>query len=230
MRQSNKQVNNAVRTIVVAAVASQFRRARIVESVVNKAKSLDLVASGNLINPLESKSIIPSADDLWLVPRKGQKRAVSVMTYGSKLSGEFFPALIKIRIDLGDYGIANKYESLATFAPNRGSDGSLGNQKEDMVDRIVNWIRYKSERGSSFFYTNRLGEREALSSDDRVNIQRVAYPIIMKLRRDGPDKKDFASAFNRVGRVLQLAEEKIGQSVYINVMGPSVSTQLDKIF
>ena len=99
-----------------------------------------------------------------------------------------------------------------------------------MVDRIIQGIKYKMARGKEFWYLDRLGKKHELMPDDSVNIQRVAYPIVMKLSSDGPEKRDFASAFNRVGRVLQLAEEKIGQSVYINVMGPSVSTQLDKIF
>lgn len=228
---SFKQIQNNVRTIVVFAVIKQFKKAAIIESVIQSARANDLIATGNLVTPEVSNSIIPSADDRWLVPRKSIKKIVSVRVYGSRMSdGTMFPASIKIKVNLGDYGLANKYQSLALNPPERGDDGSFDKEQGDMIDRIEAWIEDKMDRGFSFYYTDRRGNQVPLRQGDRINRTRAAFPIMRKLATEGPDKVDFTSAFNRVEGVLEKASVKIEEATYFDVISPALRKSIENIF
>jgi hypothetical protein len=229
---SLKQIQNNVKTIVVFAVVKQFQKAAIIESVIQSVKANDLIATGQLASPQTSGSIIPSADDRWLVPRKSAKKIVSVRVYGSRLSsGEFFPSSIKIKINLGDYGLAPKYKDLALNAPKGPYISNYFKREQgDMIDRIEQWIEDKMDRGYSFYYTDRKGNNVPLKQGDKINTTRAAYPIMRKLSKEGPEKVDFASAFNKVEGVLRTASEKIEEATYFDVISPALRKSIETIF
>lgn len=228
---SLKQIQNNVKTIVVFAVVKQFQKAAIIESVIQSIKTNDLIATGQLASPETSGSIIPSADDRWLVPRKNIKKIVSVRVYGSRLGdGTIFPASVKIKVNLGDYGLAAKYKSLALNAPEGPYDDSFSKDTGYMIDRIEAWIENKMDRGYSFYYLDNKGNQRPLVQGDRINRTRAAYPIMRKLAKEGPDKVDFASAFNKVEGVLRTASEKIEEATYFDVISPALRKSIENIF
>ena len=57
MALSRKQIQNQVRLIVVAEYSKAFKKAKIIEKVIARAKQQDRVASGNILNPQESEMI-----------------------------------------------------------------------------------------------------------------------------------------------------------------------------
>ena len=228
---SLKQIQNNVKTIVVFAVVKQFQKAAIIESVIQSIKANDLIATGQLVSPETSGSIIPSADDRWLVPRKNIKKIVSVRVYGSKLSdGTVFPSSVKIKVNLGDYGLAAKYKNLAFNAPEGPYDDSFSKDTGYMIDRIEAWIENKMDRGYSFYYLDNKGNQRPLVQGDRINRTRAAYPIMRKLSKEGPEKVDFASAFNKVEGVLRTASEKIEEATYFDVISPALRKSIENIF
>ncbi|MCH9712916.1 MAG: hypothetical protein K0U20_09855 [Proteobacteria bacterium] len=229
---SLKQIQNNVKTIVVFAVVKQFQKAAIIESVIQSVKANDLIATGQLASPQTSGSIIPSADDRWLVPRKSAKKIVSVRVYGSRLSsGEFFPSSIKIKINLGDYGLAPKYKDLALNAPKGPYISNYFKREQgDIIDRIEQWIEDKMDRGYSFYYTDRKGNNVPLKQGDKINTTRAAFPIMRKISKKGPDKVDFARAFNKVEATLQKASDKIEEATYFDVISPALRKSIETIF
>ena len=228
---SLKQIQNNVKTIVVFAVVKQFQKAAIIESVIQSIKANDLIATGQLVSPETSGSIIPSADDRWLVPRKNIKKIVSVRVYGSKLSdGTVFPSSVKIKVNLGNYGLAAKYKNLAFNAPEGPYDDSFSKDTGYMIDRIEAWIENKMDRGYSFYYLDNKGNQRPLVQGDRINRTRAAYPIMRKLSKEGPEKVDFASAFNKVEGVLRTASEKIEEATYFDVISPALRKSIENIF
>jgi hypothetical protein len=228
---SLKQIRSRATTVIAAAVIKQFRKAGIIESVIKSAKANNLVATGQLINPEVSGSIIPYADDRWLTPRANTKKIVSVRIYGTRMSdGSQFPSSIKIKIDLGDYGLSNKYAALATSSPERFEDGSLSRDSGDMIDRVESWIEDKMDRGYSFYYIDNKKNERPLVQGDRVNRTRAAYAIMRKLSEKGPEKVNFASAFNKVGSVLEKSSLKIQEATYFEVISPALRKTIETIF
>lgn len=228
---SLKQIRSNLTTVVAFAVIKQFRRAAIIDSVLQSIRSNDLIASGKLASPETSNSIIPSADDRWLVPRKYAKKIVSVRVYGSRLSdGTQFPASVKIKVDLGDYGLDNKYRALATDAPDRPREDLHEGESGYMIDRIEAWMEDKMDRGFSFYYLDNDGKQIPLAQGDRVNRPRAAYPIMRKLVEEGPEKVDFASAFDRVEMVLNKSRVKIEEATYFDVISPALRKTIETIF
>ena len=73
MAASSKQIANRVRTVTAFAVIKEFRKSKIIENVVKSAKANGHIATGDLVSPESSNSIVPFRDDLWLTPRKGAK-------------------------------------------------------------------------------------------------------------------------------------------------------------
>ena len=230
---SIKQIQNNIRTIVVFATIKQFQKAAIIQSVIRSAKSNDLIATGQLISPEISDSIIPSADDRWLVPRKSFKKIVSVRVYGTILSGgEFFPSSVYIKVDLSrKYGLSPKYKDLALNAPDGPYiDNYFKREHGDMIDRIEQWIEDKMDRGYSFYYTDRKGNNVPLKQGDKINTTRAAFPIMRKISKQGPDKVDFARAFNKVESTLQKASDKIEEATYTSVISRLLRRNIETIF
>ena len=229
---SIKQIQNNIRTIVVFATIKQFQKAAIISSIINSAKANDLIATGQLISPETSDSIIPSADDRWLVPRKSFKKIISVRVYGSKLSsGDFFPSSVYIKVNLGDYGLAPKYKDLALNAPDGPYiDNYFKREQGDMIDRIEQWIEDKMDRGYSFYYQDRKGNKVPLRLGDKINTARAAFPIMRKISQQGPDKVDFARAFNKVEATLQKASQQIEEATYTSVISKSLRRSIETIF
>jgi len=227
-----KKIQNNLRTVVVFAVIKQFRKAGIIQSVIDSVKSNDLIATGKLADPDSSNSILPSADDRWLVPRKNEKKKVSVRVYGSRLSdGTMFPSSVKIRVDLGGYGLSPRYKTLAVNAPEGPYvNNFFAKDKGDMIDRIMSWMDAKMSRGHLFYYTDNDGNQVPLRKSDAINKPRAAFPIMRKISREGPNKVDFASAFNKVESVLRKSSEIIEEATYFEVISPNLRKTIETIF
>lgn len=163
-----RQYENRIKIIVVAAVAKQFRRSRIIDRVIATAQSDGAVASGRLINPESSGSIIPFRDDQWL----NRKGAVDVSVGEIKNNS---PSKINVRVNI-EYGLDEKYDTLredrerARVYPN--------------ITAIKNWIRDKSRRGISFTYRN--GELD-ISNDKHLTS--VAFAVSKGIKKDGIKNK-----------------------------------------
>lgn len=229
---SAKQIANRVRTVAVFAIIKEFRRAKIIERIIQAAKANDHISSGALITPETSGSIIPSRDDLWLTPRKKHKRLVSVRVYTNQFD---VPSTINLRVNLGDYGLDYKYMSLAKKPPKRESSTNpfaQDNVGGDMIDRVMYWMENKMDRGYSFYYMKNDGTRVPLAQGDRVNRPRAAFPIMRKLASEGPEQTNFADAFRGrygVETVLKRASSKVQDGIY-NSIAETVQTNLENIF
>lgn len=229
---SAKQISNRLRTVTVFAVIKEFRRARIIERVIQAAKANDHIASGALIAPEVSNSITPSRDDLWLTPRNNAKKMVSVRVYTNQFE---VPSTINIKLNLGDYGLDYKYMTLAKNPPKRESSSNpfaQDNVNGDMIDRIMAWMDNRMERGYSFYYMKNDGTKVPLSQGDAINKPRAAYPIMKKLASKGPEQTDFAAAFKGrygVEAVLRKASRKVEDGIY-NVVSESAALNLENIF
>ena len=88
---SKRQYENFIRTIVVAAVAKEFRRAKIVEGIVKRAKADGKVATGGLIRPDVTGSIIPTRDDRWLLDKKSVQVNVGRVVYKCTMAKRYIP-------------------------------------------------------------------------------------------------------------------------------------------
>lgn len=168
-----KQLENRIRIVVVAAVAKEFRRSRIIEKIVNRAKADGAVATGALISPEKSKSILPYRDDQWLTKKGAVQVRVGTMIHDT-------PEYIDIRVNL-EYGIDSKYE---TLRDDRTRTGGLPN-----IGDIKKWIVAKSKRGVAFTYKN---GRLDLSNDKHLTT--VAFLISKGIKKDGIKNR---SAFYR---------------------------------
>ena len=110
---SEGQYKNFIKVIVVAAVAKEFRKSAIIKKVVNKIKSQDLVATGELSNPQLTGSILPSRDDKFLVEKGG------VVVKTAKIGPKGTPVATEISVRLR-YGLAEeKYVYLTRIVPIR---------------------------------------------------------------------------------------------------------------
>jgi hypothetical protein len=127
MPRSPKQMSNDIRLIVVASLAKEFRKSKIITKIINIAKSRNMVASGNLVNPKKSNSILPVSDDRWLVDRNSVKVILST-------TGTGLPSSIKIMLS-PKYGLDDKYLALASQTPKKAWFPN--------VYRIQDWVEKK---------------------------------------------------------------------------------------
>ena len=125
------QFNNRIKVMVVAIVAKEFRKAKIIERIVNKAKQEGHVASGKLTNPQKSRSLTPFSDDRWLI----RKDAVKISSQALP-SGEFAVTNVTVRVR---YGLNGKYQNLSErFAS--------GKTWFPPPVAIAQWIKRKKQR------------------------------------------------------------------------------------
>lgn len=187
---SKKQYENFVRTITVAAVAKGFRKAKIVESLIKRAISDGKVATGGLIRPDVSNSIIPTRDDRWLLSRDSVIIRVGKVEQGLPKS-----ISVELNVSFGtdpDYVFTRKdndAEYPASF-PN--------------VARIKTWIRAKSDKGlMSFSYRNKPAD---LNNQKVLN--RIAYLISRKIKDEGIQERYKSNYFKPVKNQVQKSLDK----------------------
>lgn len=225
MAASSKQIANRVRTVTAFAVIKEFRRSKIIENIVKSAQANGHIATGDLISPESSNSIVPFRDDLWLTPRKGVKQIIKVRVYQTKFG---MPSTINVTVNLGDYGIHKRYSALSKEqvpVHNRNQDYSSFD-KGDMIERIIHWMEYKMDRGHRFYYSVKKGETKVLSQGDEIYKPTAAFAIMRSLASKGPDKTNFAKAFNdsRYGvqatlrRAIPIVEDRIFESISMSAV------------
>ncbi len=186
---TRKQYENQIRLIAVSETSRAFRKSAIIKAIVKIAKQKNHIASGMLVNPSESNSITPNADDRWLVPNK--KKSVIVRVYSIK---EGVPSSIRIKTQL-EYGINEKYYQLTTHSkkkkwfPNR-----------DGIDKLEDWIKQKSSRGISFTLPSRgkgrKKETRPMNPSNPIDVGRVAFAIANGIAKNGiKNRSNFFNPF-----------------------------------
>lgn len=202
---TRKQYENQIRLIAVSETSRAFRKAGIIKAIIDIAKKKNHIASGNLINPLESNSITPNADDRWLVRKN--KRAIMVRVY-KIVQG--VPASIRIKTQL-KYGVDEKYYQLTTHSKkNKWFPGN--------IDALEDWIKQKSARGLSFKLPNRGKgrgkETKKMDPNNPIDVGRVAFAIANGIKKNGiKNRSNFFNPFEYkrtgVAATLNKAELKI---------------------
>jgi len=192
MALSRKQIQNRVRLIVVAEYSKAFKKAKIIEKVIARTRQQGKVASGNILNPEESESLIPSRDDLFLTKLKSSKFKlrsivpVSVRIY--KVYKEM-PVDLKVRIQVPG-SLSQQYSQISSIAINEKNNWQVS---ESGIDSIKNWVKQKISRGVVFSIPKSSNgkNRGSLSSNDEMNIARLAFGIAKKISERGlnPDYK-----------------------------------------
>lgn len=186
---SKKQYQNFIRIVIVAAVAKEFRKAKIIEGVTNKAMSDNKIATGRLINPESTGSIIPSRDDKWLIDRRSIVVSVGNVKYN-------LPSKIQVSLSIS-YGVEDKY----VFT--RNDINAKYPEKTPPRNPIKTWIISKSQKGLLRFTYK--GKALDTSNDKQVNS--VAYLIARKISKEGISKKYRSDYFkpvdNKAKDVLQ---------------------------
>lgn len=204
---TRRQYENQIRLIAVSETSKAFRKSGIIDAIVKIAKEKNHIASGNLINPLESNSITPNADDRWLVRKKG--RAIMVRVY-KVVQG--VPASIRIKTKV-KYGVDEKYYQLTTHSPK-----GKWFPNEEGINRLEDWIKQKSARGVSFTLPNRGKgrgkERKRMDPSNPVDVGRVAFAIANGIKKNGiKNRSNFFNPFEYkrtgVAATLNKAELKI---------------------
>lgn len=204
---TRKQYENQIRLIAVSETSKAFRKSAIISAIVKIAKEKNHIASGNLINPLVSDSITPNADDRWLVRKN--KRAIMVRVY-KIVQG--VPASIRIKTQV-KYGVDEKYYQLTTHSKKEKWFPS-----EDGINRLEDWIKQKSARGTSFYLPNRgkgrKNERKNIDPNNPIEVGRVAFAIANGIKKNGiKNRSNFFNPFNYkrtgVAATLNKAELKI---------------------
>jgi hypothetical protein len=204
---TRKQYENQIRLIAVSETSRAFRKSAIIKSIIKIAKEKNHIASGNLINPLESNSITPNADDRWLVRKN--KRAVIVRVY-KIVQG--VPASIRIKTQV-KYGVDEKYYQLTTHSTKK-----MWFPNEDGINRLEDWLKQKSARGTSFTLPSRgkgrKNENKRMDPNNPVDVGRVAFAIANGIKKNGiKNRSNFFNPFNYkrtgVAATLNKAELRI---------------------
>jgi len=196
MKRSAKQFENQIKVILVAALSKEFRRASIVKKIVAKARGLNQVATGGLVLPELTGSIIPSRDDRWLVNKNSVVVRVSAMKYG-------LPTIARIQLNI-KYGLASEYYWL--------TEESESKVWHPNGVQIMNWIRAKGARGN-FQYKGK-----PLDVSKEYQVKNVAYNISKSIAKKGIKKTKLFSPFKSksdgvqavVNKALPKAYERIG--------------------
>lgn len=168
------QFKNKVKVIAVAKIGAAFKKARIIERIISSAKANGHEATGKLVNPKQSRSLTPFADDRWLIRKDAVK--VKVIELPSK---QFAVSDITVKIR---YGLNGKYQNLSS---------AFASKKAWMppVSAIAKWIKAKQGRGQ-------FGDVKP------KDVKRVAWGIAIKIKRDGIKQTSFANHFfNKINGV-----------------------------
>lgn len=161
------QFKNKVKVIAVARIGAEFKKSKIIKTIIETAKANGHVATGKLTTPSTSRSITPFSDDRWLI----RKDAVKVSAVALP-SGEFAVSGLTVRVR---YGLNGKYQNLSQ---------QFAGQKKwfPPVDAISKWIHAKKGQGE-------------FSDVADKDVRRVAYAIALKQEKEGIKKTNFAQAF-----------------------------------
>lgn len=186
---TRKQYENQIRLIAVSETSRAFRKSAIIKAIVKIAKQKNHIASGRLINPSESNSITPNADDRWLV--RDTKKAIIVRVYNIK---QGVPSSVRIKTQL-EYGVDEKYYQLTTHSKKKKWFPS-----REGIDALEDWIKQKSARGLSFKLPNRgkgrKKETRPMDPSNPIDVGRVAFAIANGIKKNGiKNRSNFFNPF-----------------------------------
>lgn len=234
MALSRKQIQNRVRLIVVSEYSKAFRKAKIVERVIERAKQDNKVAFGNLINPEKSESMFPARDDLFLTKVKSSKFKlksrvpVSVRIY--KVYREM-PVDLRVRIQVPGE-LSPQYAQTSSLEKNLTRNWF---PSESGIDSIKSWIKQKISMGVSFDIPKSSNgkDRGVLSASDDVNVGRLAFGIANKMNDRGlhPDyKTDFDKPFYEISSVMNKAKIITEKRVKLLMVEQAIPMMEDALF
>lgn len=183
---SKRQYENFIRTIIVASVAKEFRRAKIIDGVIKRAKNDKKVATGGLIRPDVTGSIIPSRDDRWLL----NKDSV-IVNVGTLKNG--LPTKIQVTLNI-EYGTDGDYVFTRKDLNAKWPKGKMPN-----VNRIKFWLRAKTSRGLLNFKYRGV----PLDPSNEVHLDRAAYVVARSIARKGIKEEYKSNYFKDVGKKVK---------------------------
>lgn len=204
MKRSAKQFENQIKVIFVAGLAKEFRRAAIIKKIVQKARSLNQVATGGLVLPELTASIIPSREDRWLVAKDAVVVRVISMKYG-------VPQLASINLKIR-YGLSNEYYWL--------TEESESKVWRPSGKRIIEWIRAKGNRGN-FKY-----KEKPLDTNKEYQVKSVAFLISRSIGLKGIRKTKLFSPFKDASTGVQATVNKALPKIYSRI-GELYGTQIE---
>jgi len=164
---SLSQFKNKVKVITVARVGAEFKKAKIIKSILDSAKANGHVATGQLTTPSQSRSLTPFSDDRWLIRKDAVK--VSAVALPNK---EYAVTGLTIRVR---FGLNGKYQNLSQAF-------SEGKKWFPPVNAIARWIRAKKGQGE-------------FSDVSDKNVRKVAFAIALKQEQNGIKRTNFANRF-----------------------------------
>jgi len=198
---SPKQLEGDIRLVVVAAVAKEFRKSKIISRILANIKNQDMVVSGGLVNPSKSNSLIPKADDQWLINKDSVK--VRVISDSKGIVRDIFVSL-NIR-----YGVnpQSDYYYLA--------QGTKNKKWTPNGNRIKKWVQDRMAKGDAFYtYDSKGGRKKATAKD----ANKISYLITRSLAKKGLRKRSFANPFeyktNGVNATLLKAKRNYEGRIY----------------
>jgi hypothetical protein len=224
---TTKQWQNRIRLIAVSEIIKQFRKAGIIKEITRRAEEKGHVASGNLINPEKSNSIIPNRDDRFLT-RRDKKRAISVRVY-KIVQG--IPSSLTIKTNIS-YGVDKKYYFLTQGSPNE-----KWHPNREGIDNLERWVKQKASRGKSFYLPKRgkkrINKKQTMDPSNPIDVIRVTFAIAKGLEENGIKKSSFANRFeyknNGVYATLIKAERNINDRL-TQLIEQETMVSINKIF
>jgi hypothetical protein len=196
---NQRQYENLIRTIVVGAVAKEFRKAKIIKKATDRAVKDGKIATGALSRPDVTGSMIPTRDDRWLLNKDS-----IIVRVGSVENG--LPSAISVDVKV-DFGVDEDY------AFTRKDINAKYPNKFPNLDNIKVWIKSKSQRGLIRFDYN--GKPADLNNDKVVS--RIAYAVGRKIKKEGISKRYRSNYFkpveNEVDKVLSIAMFNASQRI-----------------
>ena len=233
MALSRKQIQNRVRLIVVAEYSKAFKKAKIVERVIERAKQQNRVAAGNLINPEKSESIIPSRDDLFLTKVKSAKFKLKARVPVSvRIYKVYKEMIVDLRIKIQVPGsLSPQYVQISSISSKNLTRSWF--PSESGIDSIKNWIKQKMSRGVTFDVpkSSNNKNRGKLSPNDEINISRLAFGIANKINERGiKTKTDLDKPFNEISSVMNKAKVITENRVKLLMVEQSIPLMQNALF
>ena len=200
-KRSPKQLEGDIRLVVVAAIAKEFRKSSIIARIIANIRNQNMVVRGGLVNPKKSNSLIPTADDQWLV----KKDSVMVKVVADT-TGVVRDIYVNINIQ---YGVNpdSEYYYLA--------QGTKNKKWSPNGNRIKKWVQDRMAKGDSFYTYDSKGNKKKANAK---NANKISYLISRSLRRKGLRKRSFANPFeyktNGVNATLLKAKRNYEGRIY----------------
>lgn len=213
MARTKAQYENEIRTIVVAKVISEFRKARIIERIRGFVKMNNNVYTGALAEGKDN-TLFPNRDDQWLI----NKESVEVVVTNVDSNG--LPDEIIIKVTL-DYGVNYKYLGMSKRSKTIW-------QRLPNGYAIQDWVEARINAGGIFLIEKTKDNWVPARRGNASDRNRAAYMIARKIKAEGITKTNFDRPFNEVEDRLNLGLSRAEKRI-VELYESSVIESIDEI-